>query len=494
MAKYNPCSMCGRKAKRYCPALEKDICSYCCASKRNSSIECLPECSHNLFGITNYARWLEFEKKWDYKFADEYIKTNQKKLIEAIRLCESDNLEQDQIMNIAIHLATCYICDENGKSYIDTFIDEFANELGNDGKLYINCLRSARPAILEVKKVINHNSTKCINLLDPDCEPIIIVDNHFVKVADKFGKYLVWMFDLPYFSRLISFVFELMPNIYEHFISSIEEIKDQLNEKNITDTIAMHYGEVIDSLFIIHDLKRRHFIKSMSNMDIKDCAIRYSFSCSQEQIEQIMEAKPDFEFDDIDPEPNDPENTQNYIWLRKGESKKFDDEGSHITPVFGVGILANVKLMPGILEIKTMSAAKKDFAKKMAEKFFGDLITFDKELVVDIAKQAANESEEWPPESNTRKAETITSPLSPEEEEKFLIQFYEKHYQKFLDDKIPAIDDMTPREAMNDPDMRPRLIELMKGHVRNIDSTAKKKGINLNIDWVLEELGLDELL
>ncbi len=119
---------------------------------------------------------------------------------------------------------------------------------------------------------------------------------------------------------------------------------------------------------------------------------------------------------------------------------------------------------------------------------------FDKELVVDIAKQAANESEEWPPESNTRKTETITSPLSSEEEEKFMIQFYEKHYQKFLDDKIPAIDDMTPREAMNDPDMRPRLIELMKGHVRNIDSTAKKKGINLNIDWVLEELGLDELL
>jgi hypothetical protein len=207
-----------------------------------------------------------------------------------------------------------------------------------------------------------------------------------------------------------------------------------------------------------------------------------------------MDEKPEFDFEDIDPEPNDPENTQNYVWFRKGESKKFDDEGSHITPSFGVGVLANVKLMPGILEIRAMSVAKKDFAKKMAEKFFGDLITFDKELTVDLAKQVANENKELPPESNTRNTETITSPLTSDVEEEFMIQFYEKHYQKFLDDKIPAIDDMTPREAMNDPDMRPRLIELMKGHVRNIDSVAKEKGINLNIDWVVEELGLYELL
>jgi hypothetical protein len=274
--------MCGRKAKRYCPALKKDICSYCCATKRNSLIECLPECNHNLFGISNYPRWLEFEKKWDYKFANEFLKTPSEKFIEAIESCESDNLEEEQIMNIALRLASCYFHDENGKSYVDTFMDEFANELDNDGKLFIQCLRSVRPAILEVKKIINHNSTECINLLDPDCEPIIVVDNSFAKIANRFSKHLVWMFDLPNFSRLVSFVLELMPDIYEHFISSIEEISDKFDEENITDTIAMHYGEVVDALFIIHDLRRQSFIKSMNNMDIKDCIIRYSFSCSLE--------------------------------------------------------------------------------------------------------------------------------------------------------------------------------------------------------------------
>ena len=90
MAKYNPCPLCGKKAKRYCPVFKKDICSYCCASKRNDSIKCLPECKHNLSGTANYQRWLEFEKKWggvfcgDVNFSKE--KTDIRSVLEPARL------------------------------------------------------------------------------------------------------------------------------------------------------------------------------------------------------------------------------------------------------------------------------------------------------------------------------------------------------------------------------------------------------------------------
>ena len=493
MAKYGLCTLCGKKAKRYCPALKKDICSYCCASKRNDSIKCLPECKHNLFGTANYQRWLDFERKWDYKFANEYVKTHPENLNKAIQLYKSDNIEEDEIMNIVIHLAACYIRDENGKSYIDYFADEFANQLGNDGLLYMHCLQSIRPSIFEVQKVINRNSIKCLDLLDPEHKTFIITDNCFTKIANRFGKYLVWKFDLPCFSRLVCSVFKIESDIYDYFINSIEEIADE-NDRNITDTIAMHYGDVVDALFAAHDIKRQKFLNSFRNMDLKECTIRYNFSCPLEQIEDIMDEKPDFDFNDIDPESGDPENTLHYTWHRKGESKKFDKKSGLRMP-FGVGILANVKLMPGILEIRTMSEAKKDFAKKMAEKFFANLITFDKELVVDIAKQFADDNKQLSSQSNITETKTNNSPnLSPEVEEEVMNQLYKKRYKKFLDEKIPAIDNMTPKEAMSDPDMRPQLIELMKGHVHNIDSLAKEKNINLNIDWVLEELSLDELL
>ena len=82
----------------------------------------------------------------------------------------------------------------------------------------------------------------------------------------------------------------------------------------------------------------------------------------------------------------------------------------------------------------------------------------------------------------------------PEVEQELIEQFYKHHYTTFLDDKIPALDGLTPREAAKRDDYRERLIELMKGHINTVETLAEDKGIKISIDWVLKELGLEELL
>lgn len=57
----------------------------------------------------------------------------------------------------------------------------------------------------------------------------------------------------------------------------------------------------------------------------------------------------------------------------------------------------------------------------------------------------------------------------------------------------PALDNMTPRKAAADPRTRLKLIELMKHHLKGIEERNKDTGLNLNIDWVLDELALTEL-
>jgi hypothetical protein len=52
---------------------------------------------------------------------------------------------------------------------------------------------------------------------------------------------------------------------------------------------------------------------------------------------------------------------------------------------------------------------------------------------------------------------------------------------------------MSPREAAKDLTMRPILLELMKEHIHGIEDQSKKQGLQISIDWVLEELGLLEL-
>ena len=72
-------------------------------------------------------------------------------------------------------------------------------------------------------------------------------------------------------------------------------------------------------------------------------------------------------------------------------------------------------------------------------------------------------------------------------------QFHRRHYEKFLDDDIPMLDGLTPRQAAVSPEMRPRLVELMKLHLHGIEKRSREEGLGLDLDWVLDELGLDEL-
>lgn len=71
--------------------------------------------------------------------------------------------------------------------------------------------------------------------------------------------------------------------------------------------------------------------------------------------------------------------------------------------------------------------------------------------------------------------------------------FYEKRYKKFIDEEIPALDNFTPRQAAKNSKMRPRLINLMKQHLKGIEKQNRDKELGLNIDWVLDMLELSEL-
>jgi len=63
----------------------------------------------------------------------------------------------------------------------------------------------------------------------------------------------------------------------------------------------------------------------------------------------------------------------------------------------------------------------------------------------------------------------------------------------FSDQPIPALDGRTPRDAAGDPVLRPKLVRLMKSHVRGHDQKNLQTGRDTDINWLLRELGLDEL-
>ena len=79
-------------------------------------------------------------------------------------------------------------------------------------------------------------------------------------------------------------------------------------------------------------------------------------------------------------------------------------------------------------------------------------------------------------------------------ERKVLLENYRKNYEKFINTATPMLNGMTPLAAAGDTEMRPRLVSLMKGHINNLDELRKKDQVTIDISWVLEKLGLQDLI
>jgi hypothetical protein len=69
-----------------------------------------------------------------------------------------------------------------------------------------------------------------------------------------------------------------------------------------------------------------------------------------------------------------------------------------------------------------------------------------------------------------------------------------RHYRSFLENPVPALDGLTPRQAAQDPARRPKLIRLLKQWVREHDEENLRTGRNDDINWLLRELGLVEII
>ena len=69
-----------------------------------------------------------------------------------------------------------------------------------------------------------------------------------------------------------------------------------------------------------------------------------------------------------------------------------------------------------------------------------------------------------------------------------LRQFREQHMRDWLDDAIPALDGLTPREAARLPRARPKLVLLLKEMEQSEERLLAEQRIDLR--WVREALAI----
>ncbi len=87
----------------------------------------------------------------------------------------------------------------------------------------------------------------------------------------------------------------------------------------------------------------------------------------------------------------------------------------------------------------------------------------------------------------------VPFPLNAKSKEEIEVATWAYHDRRWLDESLEVFAGKTPKQAALDPALRPLLIPMMKSRVRRCDERNVRTGSNHDVNWMLRELGLDEL-
>jgi hypothetical protein len=482
---------------RECPAVGRRIKPIECGQNRGKNYACPPGCPHCPWAVENYDTLLEFEQSIDTKTLDFYLEVVGKdSAMERLRLeALDDGQDGELIFQSACYREFFHREIEPGKRLFDLWREAGWKGLTRDEPFLARFKANVRPTLLEVCRVIDDLQVECVDLLDESVGKFVICDRGLAKSALQFQCLMGWVAAYPFFSRMHGVAYPLPPG---------EEPRLDLVRRHVKELGGPKAGPISDWLFEnfyeLHEHIMEECEKSVKamfrNTDFKQCVAVYRLTTRPEDLK--LDGRKDFE-------PTDPDEEvlkkfgkhKAYVWLRTGQSQRWESQlpealrGSPSGP--GIPIWGNLRVFPNRVEITAMSETHFRPMQEMVEAFFGDLLVFEKESVSDLAKQTWPESEA---EMIPRGKMTVSTSFVPEGMEdvgEVMQEVFRSHYKKFLDEKIPALDHMTPREAAQRPEMRDRLVTLMKNHLQMMDGHSKKDGRRYDIGWVLDELGLSEL-
>ena len=480
---------------RDCPAVGRKITGQECGSNRGTRYDCPPGCPHCPWTAGNYDQLLEIGRKFDGKLLDFYGKTMGASAVMQ-RLQPHDAKRESEEMEC---MQRCYLEFYQrevrpGKKLFDLWCESGWSGLRNDEIFLAGFAPQTRAAVFEVRRVLDDLRCECTDVLEGSGAMFTVCDRGLAAAARQYQAFCGWLVPSPFFRRLYGVAFPLSLSPESARATALRHIEKLGGPLEGNDEITEWLGENF-SLFVesVSGESAKQFERIWRNLDAKQCVASYGFSGTADDLGLV--GREDF---DETPPTSDEVNARGahrcFVWLRAGASRGWEKalpealQGGGIGP--GVPMWGQLRVFPGRVEISAMSSMHFEPMKEMLAEFFGERLEFEKEFVADLAKQVGAGERRGHQAESSLPTGLATSP----EEADLLRSLIRSNYEKFLREPVPALDGLTPREAAARPKMRGRLVDLMKGHLRSVDDLGRRHGVTHDIGWVLEELGLDELV
>lgn len=481
-----------KNKERDCPALGRAISSKHCGSERQTIIPCPEDCPYNPFSDANYDQFQEVEQR--------LIGKTFKRLALALNSAERNAIVEAMDEKDIFASSSLVAYQVSFRKYPDhcSFFERWEKEghvgLCNDEVVLAKGHAQQRPALLEFRRLIDHQTIECVDLLSEGQPPFRVVDQSLARTFKRFAILLGWIFPGPHFFRASGGAI---------FLEGFTEVPG----KEILAAMIAHLGGPSDAFQWVHWLavnmvrvkdcwlatSEAQADASMNTLDALFTKTRYALKVDGDLLRSRLDAQDNIAHE----KPSESELSLFHSgWV-------ILEPGSRESGSMGRPNLGRVLLGHGAVQLEASSGAKSCKLKQWFEDLMGGYVAFESERADDLVKQIrGNRGTKYRRELAAPKLirpmqleawtslSTNAGLKSPKE---LNLEFIQNFYREFADTPVAMLG-MTPRQAAQAPSTRPQLIQLMKSHVRDIDTHRRDKGFDIDINWLLADLGLDELI
>jgi hypothetical protein len=483
---------------RFCPALDQEISSAQCGEQRQSRLACPPTCEYNPFAQANYAQSLQIEDRLDQRCLERW------------HAMAADGTAVDYEVDAAqrggpsaIHAYFAwrlfFATDADQTTFAQRWEQDGIAELKNDERVLWRAKSQMRIALVEIHQVSIDGRIEAVDLLSSPPAPLILQDKSVAAVAVRFSTFLTWIFPLPHFWRLSGTGNPIADVAGFSAVEVVREIVRHLGgpstEPEIRRWLAENFMKFDAAQVAVHCLRRRQLL---AGIDAKFGKAIYELRAPFAQCRERLDAFPNIAHDQL----ADQEQAEGFVesrgWLDASAKSK------NLKATVGQVLLGRVLLGQTHWRLEAFGAEKLARLRRQFEDHFGERVRFCGERVDDLgarlnAREPVVDESLAPPRllENPDQIVVSTSPLlrlppqvTPQDAEH---AFKSAADRAFLDQKIPLLDQHTPREAALDLILRPKLLRLMKQRVRLHDERNLKTGRTDDMNWMLDELNLAEI-
>ena len=467
-----------RKQQRECPAKGTTITPEECGRGRNSAIPCPVDCGFNPFALENYeSAFGSLEAK--------VIQLLSRKLISDLSPSELRELAEvmkadDIYVSHALHAWHIY-----GAGRLEKWKAEgFSKDWKNDERVMLDCFTTMRVALLEFREVIDQATCSAVDLLHPDSPLMLIIDEGVAGHVGRFDVVLTWVYEVPAGHRTSGSSVALPSVASMDPVETFQHILKQLDApgEGLDSWLMEHMALLADAFFAVVHAQQEQRVRIS---DLRRFELSYPLTEDQSEV-VISRLETDTRV--VKERPTGGSDAWYGALLTEGKSRETDPEAE---------VLGQVIVHRDRLEFESIGEENAEAGRRFLRSF-STFMGAEETTISDL--ELPNEGRSHDPDLVPAAILEAVDPVDlrttiqlPQPVGRVPSEFT-NHFQDFADKPIKMLGDKTPRDAAEDPVLRPALVRLMKANVSTCDRERRTKGEDVDLNPLLEELGLDELI